>query len=51
MFALIYKIYKIGGPKRRISYFKLEPSMLGDSTVSFFGVLGQSNWLIAAKEN
>jgi hypothetical protein len=32
-------------------YFKIEPSIWGASMVSFFfGVMGQSNWLIANKE-
>jgi hypothetical protein len=32
-------------------YFKIEPSIWGASMVSFFfGVMGQSNWLIVNKQ-
>jgi hypothetical protein len=39
----------IGGPKGGTWYFKIEPSVMRSlhSFFFFFGVMGQSNWLIA----
>jgi hypothetical protein len=31
-------------------YVKIEPSIVGAFTISFFRVMGQSNWLVAKEE-
>jgi hypothetical protein len=43
----------IGGPKGRKLYTSKENLLLfwGVYMVSFFGVMGQSNWLVGTKQN